>query len=100
MKRPNKTDFPIFVLYVFFVSKGNHLDLYFSVKCRVQISFGIIESISVSLKIEYHLNLANYTAGPICSKRRKLKELVKGHFVNWFSGFNIQYSDVLLKKCE
>ena len=29
-------------------------------------------------------------SGPSCSKRRKLNELVKGHFVNCFSGFNIQ----------
>ena len=32
--------------------------------------------------------------GPSCSKRRQLNELVKGHFVNCFSGFNIQYSDI------
>ena len=32
--------------------------------------------------------------GPSCSKRRLLNKLVKGHFVNCFSGFNIQYSDI------
>ena len=32
--------------------------------------------------------------GPGCSKRRKLNELVMGHFVNCFSRFNIQYSDI------
>ena len=32
--------------------------------------------------------------GPSCSKRRWLNELVKGHFVNCFSGFNIHYSDI------
>ena len=32
--------------------------------------------------------------GPSCSKRRKLNELVKGHFFNCFSRFNIQYSDI------
>ena len=35
---------------------------------------------------------------PSCSKRRKLNELVKGHFVNCFSGFNIQYSVILAEK--
>ena len=34
------------------------------------------------------------TPGPSCSKCRYLKELVKGHFINYFSGFNIQYSDI------
>ena len=33
-------------------------------------------------------------SGPSCSKHRRLNELVKGHFVNCFSGFNIQYSDI------
>ena len=33
-------------------------------------------------------------SGPSCSKRRYLNELVKGHFVNCFSGLNIQYSDI------
>ena len=32
--------------------------------------------------------------GPSCAKRRYLNELVKGHFVNCFSGFIIQYSDI------
>ena len=36
--------------------------------------------------------------GPSCSKRRYLNELVKGHFVNCFSGFNIQYSDIFAEK--
>ena len=35
-----------------------------------------------------------HTPGPSCSKRRQLNELVNGHFVNCFSGFNIQYSDI------
>ena len=34
-------------------------------------------------------------SGPGCSK---LNELVKGHFVNCFSGFNIQYSDIFCWK--
>ena len=36
--------------------------------------------------------------GPSCSKRRYLNKLVKGHFVNCFSGFNIQYSDIFCWK--
>ena len=36
--------------------------------------------------------------GPSCSKHRKLNELVKGYFVNCFSGFNIQYSDIFCWK--
>ena len=35
-----------------------------------------------------------YIPGPGCSKRCQLNELVKGHFVNCFSGFNTQYSDI------
>ena len=31
----------------------------------------------------------NKISGPSCSKRHWLNELVKGHFVNCFSGFNI-----------
>ena len=31
---------------------------------------------------------------PSCSKHREHNELVKGHFVNCFSGFNTQYSDI------
>ena len=34
------------------------------------------------------------TTGPSCSKRRWLNKFVKGHFVNCFSEFNIQYSDI------
>ena len=34
------------------------------------------------------------TPGPSCSKRCQLNELVKGHFVNCFRGFNLQYSDI------
>ena len=37
-------------------------------------------------------------AGPSCSKRRYLNELVKGHFVNWFCGFNVQYSNIFTEK--
>ena len=37
-------------------------------------------------------------SGPSCSKRHKFNELVKGHFVNCFSGFNIQYSDIFSEK--
>ena len=33
-------------------------------------------------------------SGPSFSKRRQLNELVKGHFVNCFSRFNVQYSDI------
>ena len=33
-------------------------------------------------------------SGPSCSKHRLLNELVKGHFVNCCSRFNIQYSDI------
>ena len=33
--------------------------------------------------------------GPRCSKCCQLNELIKGHFVNCFSGFNMQYSDIL-----
>ena len=33
----------------------------------------------------------NYHPGPSCSKRCKLNKLVKGHFINCFSRFNIQY---------
>ena len=35
---------------------------------------------------------------PSCSKRCLLIELVKGHFVNCFSGFNTQYSDIFCWK--
>ena len=46
-------------------------------------------------------NIGNSFPGPGCSKRRQLNELVKGHFVNCFSGFNLQYSDIFCwKKCE
>ena len=31
------------------------------------------------------------TTGPSCSKHRKLNGLIKGHFVNCFRGFHIQY---------
>ena len=45
--------------------------------------------------------LTCFLSGPSCSKRRLLNDLVKGHFVNCFSRFNIQYSYIfLLKKCE
>ena len=33
-------------------------------------------------------------SGPSCSKCYNLNELVKGHFVNCFRGFNLQYSDI------
>ena len=36
--------------------------------------------------------------GPSCSKRLQLNELVKGHFVNCFSGFNIVYFDIFCWK--
>ena len=36
--------------------------------------------------------------GPSCSKHRYLYELVKGHFVNCFSRFNTQYSDIFCWK--
>ena len=32
--------------------------------------------------------------GPVVQSVVKLNELDKGHFVNCFSGFNIQYSDI------
>ena len=44
----------------------------------------------------HHLDMAKInrnrckTSGPGCSKRRYLNELVKGHFVNCFSRFNIR----------
>ena len=41
---------------------------------------------------------AKETPGPSCSRRHKLNELVKGHFVNCFSRFNIQYSDIFCWK--
>ena len=34
-------------------------------------------------------------SGHSCSKHRYLNELVKGHFVNDFSGFNTQYSEIV-----
>ena len=37
---------------------------------------------------------AMYHPGPSCSKCRQLNELVKGHLVNCFNGFNTQYSDI------
>ena len=37
-------------------------------------------------------------SGPSCSKHRKLNELAKGHFVNCFSRFNTQYSDIFCWK--
>ena len=43
-------------------------------------------------------SLSAYTPGPGCSKRRWLNELVKGHFVNCFSRFNTQYSDIFCWK--
>ena len=57
----------------------------------------------IGLKVQSHLqfgNIANYDyfcfiPGPSCSKRRLLNELVKTHFVNYFSGFNIQCSDIV-----
>ena len=45
----------------------------------------------------YRQDLAKFP-GPICSKRRYFNELVKGYFVNYFSGFNIQYSDTFCWK--
>ena len=53
-------------------------------------------------KQTWYLNLFSRTrvkfksksTGPSCSKRRQPHELLKGHFVNCFSGFNIQYSDI------
>ena len=38
------------------------------------------------------------TPGPSCSKRRQHNERVKGHFVDCFSIFNIQYSDIFAAK--
>ena len=36
--------------------------------------------------------------GPSCSKHRLHNELIKGRFVNHFSRFNIQYSDIFAEK--
>ena len=41
---------------------------------------------------------AKYHPGPSCSKPLWVNELVKGHFVNCFSGLNIQYSDIFCWK--
>ena len=46
----------------------------------------------------YVLLVKTNQPGPSCSKRRQLNELVKGHFVNCFSRFNIQYSDIFCWK--
>ena len=43
--------------------------------------------------IDFHREIRKIS-GPSCSKHHYLNELVKGHFVHCFSGFNIQYSDI------
>ena len=48
----------------------------------VYIHYSVIQNIRINVQ------------GPVVTKRRYLNELVKGHFVNCFSGFNIQFSDI------
>ena len=78
---------------------------------RALTKFGLITQHWRGVQLSYHGNLRiilkshiyktskveeeqKKISGPSCSKRRQLNELVKGHFVNYFSGFNIQYSDI------
>ena len=37
-------------------------------------------------------------SGPGCSKHCWLNKLIKDHFVNCFSGFNTQYTDIFCRK--
>ena len=65
--------------------------------CLVLHSYAISKSV-LSDWLYRMLSKSLTKSGPSYSKRRKLNKLVKGHFVNCFSGFNTQYSDIFCLK--